>query len=471
MQAHRLALLLLLGTLSTSASGEPCRSLDLAPLLAGVAPEIEAYGLPNGLRVFLAPRPGERSVSVRIAYDVGARDEATGRSGTAHLFEHLMFKGSERVPDGGVFRVVSSVGGRVNATTDYDTTQYWDTVPTAALPRVLFVEADRMRGLQVTGAKLENQRAAIREEGLSLEGIPYVEAAANFGIRLWRGTPYGHLPLGRDEDLAAMTLEEARRFHEVYYAPGNAVLVVAGGFAVAEARRQVERFFGDVPRGPRRPPPRPSQVDRRPIREVATDPLAPFPVYAMAWHSVGARDPSALALQVVDHLLMGHSDARLRRSVARRLALDAYSLPVFFRDVGLLNYVFVPRLSVDFETLRDAVRDEVMALRRDGPDDGEVCAGRLHVQRARLEALSTNEGVALAIAQGALFFGDPRAFERELHALGALDRAAIRAAIEGYLTPDFPTLRIEPTGFMNFVKSLFEWLPAGAGEALEERLL
>ncbi len=468
--AIMLGLVGLIGIAGQSRADE-CARIDVDEIIDRVAPRIESYRLPNGLRVHLAPRPQDQTVSIRVAFDVGARDEAPGRGGGAHLLEHMMFKGSQQVPDGGHFRIVKAVGGRINAMTDYDTTQYWNTVPSAALTRILFAEADRMRGLRVTVETLDNQRAAIREEDLGLENLPYVAAAADFGLQLWRGTPYGHSPIGTPEELAAMTIEEAKRFHATYYTPGNAVLVVVGGFDMESARSDIERFFGALPRGPERPARRGFHVDRRPLREVARDPLAPLPIFAVVWHTPGVLEPDAVAVSVLDDLLMGHPNARFRRRIADRLTLDAYAIPLAFRDVGLLNYVFAPRLSVDIAMIQRALHEEVQALHRDGLDEKEVCRSRSHEQRERLELLATNEGVAAAIAQGALLQGDPRAFEHALRALDVLDREAVQAAAERYLTPNLSTLEIRPTGFMRFVKAVLELLPASVGASLEASLL
>ncbi len=344
-------------------------------------------------------------------------------------------------------------------------------MPSEALPRVLFAEADRLRGLQVTEEKLDNQRAAIREEGLGLENLPYVAAAADFGIALWQGTPYGHSPIGTTEELAATTAEEARHFHATYYAPRNATLVVAGGFDLERARTDVERFFGALPGGPERPPRDAVRVDPSARRVVAPDPLAPLPLIAVVWHAPGLRDPDALAVAVLDDLLMGHADARFRRGVADRLSLDAYGLPVVFRDVGLLNYVFAPRLSVDVDTLERAVREQVEVLLNEGPEAAEVCRSRRHEQLERLELLSTNEGLAAAVARGAVLQGDPRAFARELRSLDALDRETVHAVARRTLTDAPSTLEIRPTGFLRFVKALLEWLPASVGASLEASLL
>ena len=456
-----------------AAFADACERLALDATIARLVPRIESFTLANGLRVHLVRRPGESSVAVRVAYDVGSRDDPEGRSGVAHLFEHMMFKGSAHVGDGGHFRIVRDAGGRTNAQTDYDTTEYWDTVPGEALGRVLFAEADRMHDIQITSANLDNQRAAIQEEGLGLANTPYVAAAAAFASRLWTGTPYARSPLGTDEEIGRMTEGEARHFHARYYGPSNAVLVVVGGFDARAMRDRIEREFGVI-RGSARASDRrrtPFELDRRARSDVVDDPLAPFPVYAVVWHGVGARDSDAPALALVDDLLMGHADARLSRAIDGTLALDAYALSFALRDVGLLNYVFAPRTFVGFDDIERVLRREIGRLRSEGPQPGELCRSRLRKQTERLAALGTNEGVAAAIARGALLHDDPRHFEAELHQLGALDVETVRRAAARYLVDDFSTLEIRAAGLMRWLKPVLEFLPASVGSALERMLL
>ena len=453
------------------AAADSCRRIALEEVLPEAVPTIESYSLPNGLQVHLAPRPDERTVTVRVAYDVGARDEPVGRSGVAHLFEHMMFKGGERVPDGGHFRIVRAAGGLTNAATDYDSTQYWNTVPSAALPQVLFAEADRMRRIRISRANLDNQRAAIQEEGLGLANLPYVGPAEQFGLALWSGTPYGHSPIGTEEEIEAMTESEALRFHSDYYTPSNAVLVVAGAFDIERARQHIERFFGTVPKGAPRPRREAFDVDRRQRREVFEDPLAPFPVYAVVWHGVGERNADALALAVLDDLLMGHPDARFSKAIRSPLTLDAYSMSFAFRDVGLLNFVFAPRTFASFSDIQDEVQREITDLREQGPSAEELCTSRLHEQTKRLARLETNDGVSAAIAKGALFHDDPRYFEEELRRLDRLDRETLRRVAGQYLIDGYSTLEIRSPGIMRWLKPILEFLPRAIGNALEGMLL
>jgi predicted Zn-dependent peptidase len=336
---------------------------------------------------------------------------------------------------------------------------------------VLFAEADRMQSLRITPANLDNQRAAIEEEGLGLANLPYVSAAAEFGLALWEGTPYGHSPIGTEADLAALTQAEALAFHADYYAPSNAVLVIVGGFEVESARALIEETFGSLAAGAPRPAREAFEVDRRARAEVIEDPLAPFPVYAVVWHSAGARSDEALALRVIDRLLLGHSNARFARSIRGPLALDAYSVSLAFRDVGLLNYVFAPRTFASFDEIETVVRREISSLREQGPTPQELCESVRREQFERLAAIDSHEGVAAAIARGALLEENPLRFAEELRALDALDREAIRRAAKSFLVDDFLTLEIQPTGFMRWLKPVLEFLPSSVGAGLEGLLL
>ncbi|MEZ4279652.1 MAG: pitrilysin family protein [Myxococcota bacterium] len=471
-RAGLLAFGLLAATVPIAGAAADCRPLALDPLLASLVPTLEAEQLNNGLRVILAPRPEARSVTLSLSYDVGSRDDPAGRSGLAHFLEHMMFKGSQSIADGEHFRRVQDVGGRVNAFTDWDATRYVETVPPAALRRVLESEADRMRGLRLLADHVETQRAAIQEEeALRIDNVPYARAASKFLARLWKGTPYARSPTGTDADRDATTLEDLARFHADHLSPDGAVLVIVGRFEPAQARALVADLFGSIesrPTGPARPA---FEVDRAPLAASLDDALAPFPVYGLAWHASGAQDPDALALAVVDDLLLGTRDARFARALRGELVFDAYSLSFALRDAGLLNFVFVPRTFASFRRIRRELDHVVDDLRTHGPDDDELCRAIRHEQLDRLAAAESHEGLADALARGALFADDPRRFETELRALGALTRDDVQRAAERALGREPSTFVIMPTGVMRWLKPVLEFLPDGVGASLEESLL
>jgi len=468
---------------TADAARAACEPLSLAPMLETLGTDrIESHVLANGLRVVLAPRAGAQTVAVRVAYDVGSRDDPSSSGGLAHFVEHLMFKGSARVADGEHFRRVRDVGGRVNAFTEWDLTEYVDTLPPAALARVLESEADRMRGLRLDAAALATQRAAIQEEeALRVLNVPYAEAASSFLGQIWRDTPYDHSPMGTEAERQAATLADVEAFHAEYYAPENAVVVLAGGFEPAAARAAIEQAFGSIGGGPGGEP-----SSRRPAGELEVfsglaeraaeeaskvDPLAPFPVYGLIWPGVGATHPEAPALAVLDELLLGHRDARLARVVRGPLAFEASSLSFALRDAGLLNFVFVPRTFASFGEIRRAVDGVLEELAETGPGADELCAAIRREQIDRLVALETHEGLSAGIARGVLFGRDPRRFARELDALAALSVEDVREIARRIRERAPSTLVIRPTGLMGWLKPILEFLPDGVGVSLERSLL
>lgn len=255
----------------------PARELAAVPRTGY---RIERFTLGNGLRVVLAPEDGSPVVGVAVVYGVGIRSEPEGRTGFAHLFEHLMFQGSANLDKLAHFRHVQGAGGTVNGSTHLDYTEYVQTVPAHALERVLFLEADRMRGPRLTPENLRNQVDVVKEEirvnilGRPYGGFPWLRLPPV----MFDTFPNAHDGYGSFEDLEAAGVEEAAEFFDRYYACGNAVLSLTGGFSPEEARRMVERHFGDVPARPAPPRPDLSEPDlsgRAPHRPGPPDPCRP----------------------------------------------------------------------------------------------------------------------------------------------------------------------------------------------------
>jgi zinc protease len=219
---------------------------------------IEKYTLSNGMRVIISPDRSVPVVTVYLIYGVGARDEERGRTGFAHLFEHMMFQGSENAPKGMHFKLVESNGGSLNGSTHPDYTDYFEVLPSNKLALGLWLEADRMRALAINEANLDNQKEAVKQERrLSFDNQPYATAVVDrwpeLAFRNWQNS---HSLIGSFEDLNAATVEDVARFFRTHYAPNNAVLVIAGDVETEEARRLVEEHFGDIP-----PQPRPDAPD------------------------------------------------------------------------------------------------------------------------------------------------------------------------------------------------------------------
>src|ERR1051325_4924734 len=215
---------------------------------------VEQFTLKNGLRVILSEDHAVPVVSVAVYYDTVSRNERQGRTGFAHLFEHMMFQGSENVPKAAHFQFISNAGGTMNGTTSSERTNYFETLPANQLPLALWLESDRMRSLAVTQENLDNQREAVKEEKrLRYDNQPYVNGVLRLFEMSFKNPANAHSTIGSMEDLDAATVEDIQEFFRIYYAPNNAVLAIAGDFDRVETRTLIDRYFASIPRQPASP--------------------------------------------------------------------------------------------------------------------------------------------------------------------------------------------------------------------------
>src|SRR5271165_2895219 len=215
---------------------------------------IEQYTLKNGLRVVLSEDHAAPTVSLCVTYDVGSRNELPGHTGFAHLFEHMMFQGSQNVGKGEHLILVRVNGGDVNGTTSDDSTNYYERVPANQLDMALFLESDRMRALRITQANLDNQRSTVQEERrLRMDNQPYGKTDEILENLTYDNFAYKHSTIGSMEDLNAASLDDVAQFFKIYYAPNNAVLTLVGDFKSAEARAKITKYFEDIPQQPAPP--------------------------------------------------------------------------------------------------------------------------------------------------------------------------------------------------------------------------
>ena len=240
---------------------------------------IEKYSLKNGLRVILSRDNAVPVVSVYIMYDVGARAEEKGRTGFAHLFEHMMFEGSANAPKGTHFKMIQANGGTMNGQTHPDYTDYFETLPSNKLAVGLWLESDRMRSLNITAENLSNQKEAVKQERrLRMDNQPYstaiVERWPELAYQNWQNS---HSLIGSFEDLNAASVEDVAKFFKTYYAPDNAVLVLVGDIQIPETKKLIETYFGDIPAQPKPRTPDLAEPSPKPRSDVYHDPLAKVP--------------------------------------------------------------------------------------------------------------------------------------------------------------------------------------------------
>ncbi|MEM9453347.1 MAG: pitrilysin family protein [Myxococcota bacterium] len=437
-------------TAMTPAAASVVSEGDTSGSVLGIEMKVRHFTLGNGLRVYLLQDRSTPTFSMHIAYHVGSRDEQRGRTGFAHLFEHMMFKGSENVPEGGHFKYILGAGGTLNAFTTADVTQYHQTVPSHYLDMVLWLESDRLRSLAVTEENFENQREAVKEEKAMRYGNrPYLMALQQFFAEVWSGTGYGHMTIGSDEDLTAASTADVQRFFDTYYVPNNAVMAVVGDIEYDELKREVDRYFGDLAKGPDRPP-RPS-IDHsmsQPLSRTIEDPLARQPLYVIGWKTVPKRHRDYQAVRILMNVLLRGDSSRItrllkdeRRMVVASISTDSMGGGI---DASVSAGAFVPTPGGNFESIQEVVRDEVAKVKRRGISSKELQKAKNQLTVDAVADLATNDGRARDIAQGALFYDDP------VHALTALEKYRsvtskdIKRVANKYLTDRWLTLEIVP---------------------------
>ncbi|HZT60701.1 MAG TPA: pitrilysin family protein [Pyrinomonadaceae bacterium] len=401
---------------------------------------IEQFSLANGLRVILSEDHSVPVVSVAVYYDVGSRNEREGRTGFAHLFEHMMFQGSENVPKAGHFQYIFNNGGTMNGTTSSERTNYFETLPASQLPLALWLESDRMRSLKVTQENLDNQRDAVKEEKrLNYDNRPYSNAFLRLNELIYRNPRNAHSTIGSMEDLDAATIDDVREFFRIYYAPNNAVLAIVGDFDSAEARALVEKYFASIPSQPAPPPvdvSEPVEVSTR--SELYLDPFAQLPAVMLGWKVPTRRTPDYYALALASDLLLDGDSSRLYQ----RLVKDEESVVGIQGGIGERRgpstlYVFaIPKPGHPTDEIRATIQHEVERLAAEGPTPDEM--EKLHntllndAVRSRQSTLYR----AQRLAEYALYDGDPEIFNNELERYLAVTPEEIKAAVSRYLLTD-----------------------------------
>src|SRR4051794_12158777 len=304
----------------------------LAPVLAAVvclgAAEKPAVSftdtrLKNGLRVIVSEDHTAPTVSVAVTYNVGSADERTGRTGFAHLFEHMMYKGSENVGPGEYYAQVFNNGGTMNGTTNADRTLYFETMPANQLELALFLEGDRMKSLEITKANLDNQRNAVQEERrFRVDNQPYGQTFERTSDQAYDNPAYKHSVIGSMEDLNAATVDDVATFFKTYYAPNNAILSIVGDVDTKKTISLVEKYFGAINRQPQ--PKRPDLVEpphTAERRSTIDDPLARLPEVDIAGVAPPAGTPDFDALDVLSWVLSSGRSSRLNQAVVREKQL------------------------------------------------------------------------------------------------------------------------------------------------------
>jgi predicted Zn-dependent peptidase len=408
---------------------------------AGKSPELRVdytkETLPNGLNVIYHVDHSTPVAAVLLWYNVGSKMEQPGRTGFAHLFEHMMFKGSKNVADGQHWALLEAAGGRagsdINGTTSWDRTNYFEQVPSNQLELALWLEADRMGTLTetLTKEKLDNQREVVKNERRqSLDNQPYGTWLEKAEEALFpESHPYHHDVIGSMTDLSAASVSDVQSFFKTYYAPNNAVLVVAGDIDVAQAKETVRKYFGPIPRGPN--PPKladmsvPTVIGRE-QRIVVQDPLAPAPRVYVAYRVPPAKDRRAETVAILADIIGGGNSSRLDESLVRKqqIATNASGFPIGLADgADMLFFIASGKPGSNPDSLERALLAELA---------GTSSFTQSELERARaqerfnfvngLQFTGGFGGRADRLAEGWTFFHDPNHVNK---VLGDFDRVTL----------------------------------------------
>ncbi len=415
---------------------------------------IQRVTLDNGLKVVLNPDHAAPTVAVSVTYGVGSSSEVEGKTGFAHLFEHMMFQGSKHAAKGQHFTLISDRGGSLNGTTNDDRTNYFEVLPANEIELALWLESDRMRWLSVTPENFENQRAVVEEEyRMRIANAAYVPGEIRLGEIVFKGyAPYDHPTIGSMADLDAAKFEWVKDFHDQHYAPDNAVLTIAGDFEPDQAMALVQKYFAPAER--KNPPAlvfAPAPETPNTGRATVDDTNARTPGFMYGWMVPASHTPEHYALELAGEILSDGESSRLYKSLVHDRAVadnvsagtddhrgpDQFTVMAVLTDKGKLP---------DVEAAVDA---QLAQLRKTPPTAAELERAKRKLRTSFVFGLQTNLGRATKLGEYESYWGDARGLSHELSQYLAVTPEAVQQAAARYLTPER--------------RSLVEVLPAAKG--------
>ncbi|MFN2460325.1 MAG: M16 family metallopeptidase [Candidatus Velthaea sp.] len=419
--------------MTISASTPASAAIALAPI------DFSDRTLPNGLRVLLVEDHRTPTVAINVGYRVGGKDDPPGRSGFAHLFEHLMFKGTAHTAPETMDRLTEDVGGFNNAFTAEDLTNYYEVVPSNYLETLLWAEADRLASLNVNEANFRTERdVVIGEYDQRILAEPYGMLDELVNREAYAAHPYKRGVIGDPGNLRAATLSDVVSFHQAYYRPDNAVLVVVGDFEPARAAAWIERYFGAIPKPagtiPRVGVVEPPQTQERTFTYKAAN--VPLPAIEYAYHIPAARAPDAAPLDVAETILGAGKSSRLYQSLVygSQLATTAFAGADLREAPGLFGFRAILSKGKQVADARKALDAEIARLQSERVTAAELDRAKTQIASSFVRGRQTYNGIALALVRSAVERGDPAAVNADLARYQAVTAADIQRVARTYFT-------------------------------------
>ena len=410
----------------------------------------EHHKLKNGLQVLLHRDNRVPLVHVSVYYRIGSSYEEAGFSGFAHLFEHMMFQGSDHLAKNEHGRYIDTAGGSWNATTSKDRTNYYETVPAHYLELALWLEADRMRSLKVTPETFENQRrTVIEEKKQSYDNRPYGSAFLRFDELAYENWAYGHPIIGSVEDLEKASWEDALRFHRTYYGPGRAVLVLSGDIDEKKVLEKVRSYFQEIPKQatPQEPDLREPEQNGEKYESIK-DPLAPLPALCIGYHMGNLGSPDYYALSILNVVLsQGESSRLYRRLLYENNWITSFSTgPNEYKGPQLFDCWFQLQDGVDADKVLRVVEEELTKVQEQPISERELEKAKNQVAFSFVHRLSTVASIGEQLASYTVFFDDPHLINQEWERFFSVSTEEIlQAAARTFLSRNRTLILVEPT--------------------------
>ena len=429
-------------------------TVALAPVHAAVRPpklQYQITTLGNGLRVILSEDHSTPIVHVSVTYHVGSKNERAGRTGFAHLFEHMMFKGSKNVEPESHTSIIASVGGRSNAFTTEDETVFWQTLPSHYLPLALWLEADRMATLRVDDEAFRREREVVKEERrMRVENQPYGRLSEIIFDHAFTTHPYKHPTIGSMLDLEDASIADVREFHQTFYVPENATVTIVGDFDAAQTLQMVNQYLARVPRA-KRPVPRdlPKEPDQTKERRAVIEEAWPLPAVVVAYHITYDGHPDAYPLHIAAKILSDGQSSRITQELVykKRLALTAFGSANIIEDPNLFYAVAIVQPGQTPEAAERALIAEFEKMALQPIADGELQRAKNQFARDYIVSRESNEDKARHLAHAAVIHNDITTADGEFDVFMNVTRSDVQRVAKTYFTPtNRVVLHILPKG-------------------------
>lgn len=398
------------------------------------------YDLKNGMHVILHEDHSAPVVTTAVMYHVGAKDENPERTGFAHFFEHLLFEGTENIPRGEWFTIVTSNGGSNNANTTDDRTYYYEVFPSNSVELGLWMESERLMHPIINQIGVDTQNEVVKEEKrLRVDNSPYGKFLENIKLHMFKKHPYKGTTIGKMAHLDAATLEEFQTFNKKYYIPNNAVLVVAGDIDVSEVKKMVEDYFGPIPRGEDiiRSFPKEDPITK-PMREKAYDANIQIPAILAAYRTPSFKDRDAYVLGMISTYLSDGKTSKLYKKMVddKKMALQVGAFDFSQEDYGTYIIYGLPQGETDLDDMISEIDEEIIKMQNELISERDFQKIQNKLENSFVNANASIEGVANSLARYYMLYGDISLINNEIDIYRSITREEIQQVAKKYLNPN-----------------------------------